>query len=694
MNYITRFSIIPQFILLLCLLTCATHYSTTGKGRIVATEITNVKSHPDHSAVDIATVDRGTNLILVEKQAAWYKVKLPNGLFGWIHESVVKPESFKIIVLDRDVEMRYRPDRYAAVMMIIPKGSQFKELERSGDWVKIQAGSSNTIGWAPRGIIDSGKIVEVEAQQGISLYTNSEANIRTGPGLQHNKITTVSAGTQLTWIATENDWYNVQMKAQQYGYIWKELVTTPPYYEVLCNAACDLKTTPSANSPTIKRLTETWEKLQVLDTRSGWYLVELADGSLGWINSFNTTESMASGQLSKSGKFSLPFGLYFAIRDADVYSDQAERGTIVGHISPGMHLKVKNSTDAWCQVELPDGSKGYLSRDAFVGIKGKYLITADNVNFRGGAGTNFPNIETRDVGLNVILLDVENDWCRVAFENDTRDGWIWSQLLLPSKYRIIYVTEQDANVRASKSLTNTPIEHYDRGTEIPYVEKSGNWYKFNPLVSGLGPIAWLHETVVCVPKYGYGVAVRDGAIRINSGENYDAIYNLRVNQEVPILDQIGSWYQVEMPDNPRIGYIQQNILKQASYKPLIALTKTEIRSTPNQSANIVVSIDPGTELTELQQQNDWHLVKVVRVERNFYGWVHRFTVVEPNYGTISVSGGEDLRYGPGKEFLVRSRTSGQKQCKILDYEGNWYQVEINNITGWIYKTLAMTDGEG
>lgn len=693
MKYLRCSLIITQFILL-SFLACVTHYSTTGKGRIVVNEMTNIKAQPSLNAVDIATVDRGTNLVLVEKKEAWYKVKLPNGLFGWIHESLVLPETFKVVVLNREVEMRYRPDRYAAVMMIIPRGSQIKELERSGDWVKIQATDDNTIGWAPRGIIDAATVVNVETEGGISLYTNSGANIRTGPGRQYDKITTVVEGTRLTWIKTVSDWFHVRLPSGKDGYIWMQLVTNPPYRNVFNTKACDVTSSPSINSITVDRLDESFNKLKVLDTRNGWYLVELPNGSLAWINSNNTSEPTTSVESIKLRKSGLPFGLYFAITDANVYSNQAGSGQIVGSVSPGMHLKVKNSTYDWCEVELSDGAKGYLSRNAFTGVKGKYLVTKDNIHFRERPGTNYPIIDTRDVGLNAILLDVENDWCRVVFENDRKEGWIWSHLLLPSKYRIIYVTEQNANVRSSKDLNNPPIERYDSGTEIPYVEKSGEWYKFNPLVPNFGPVAWLHEKVASVPKYGYGISIREGAIRIGARENYDAIYNLKIGQELPLIDRTGSWYRVEMPDTPRLGYVRREFLRQASYKPLITIIKTEVRTANSLNSRVVVPIEPGTELIELQKQTDWHQVKVIDVERNYYGWVLRSTVVTSNYGNITVSSGKNLRYGPGQEYSVLTTVSGRKEYKILDYDGNWYQIEFNNLTGWIYKNNGISNGEG
>jgi len=54
---------------------------------------------------------------------------------------------------------------------------------------------------------------------------SSQANIRSGPGTSYSVVTTVSQGTEVTILATEGNWYKVQLDNGTIGYIAKSLVT-------------------------------------------------------------------------------------------------------------------------------------------------------------------------------------------------------------------------------------------------------------------------------------------------------------------------------------------------------------------------------------------------------------------------------------------------------------------------------------
>ncbi|MBN1350532.1 SH3 domain-containing protein [candidate division KSB1 bacterium] len=689
-------AIILAIALLVYLSGCATQYNTKAQGRIIVTEMTNVKAQPSHSAADIATIDRGETVLLVGKREQWYKVRLPSAQFGWIHESVVKPESFKTLVLNRDVELRYRPDKYAAVMMIIPSGTEVREFERQGEWVKIQVGSGGTIGWSPRALIGEASVIEVGGQ-GVRLFTNRGSNIRSGPGTRFQKITTVPSGKSLQWVSTSGSWFQVRLPDNSSeGYIWKDLVTRQPYRTVFNNSACDLKSEPSLSALTVNTLSEQFTKLVILDSRNGWYLVELPMGSLGWIDSNNTTDPRSSSEYPEYDPYgsSEPMGLYFAINRAMIYSDRDGRGSVVSTVQPGMQLKITKSQDTWCAVTLPDGKSGYISANDFADAKGKYLVTTDQVNVREGAGTGFRQLFMAEIGLDVILLGATDDWCKVVFVDGRETGWISSRFLSPSKYRVIFVTENGANVRSTNDTRNSPIDQYDSGIEITYVSKNADWYKFNPLVPNRGSVAWIHEQVVSVPRYGYGIATRQEAIQLGAGQNHQGLGYLMINDEVPIIDQKGTWYLIEMPNHPRMGYVSQGAIAKAPYTPLIVIRNTILRSQSNDYGSSMTSIEPGTELTMLKNEYQWLFVKLIRADRNLFGWVQQADVAEPDYGTINLPSGRNIRYGPGMEYQAYSNTYQAQKLKILDCFGDWIQVRIGSNAGWIYRQETIADDLG
>lgn len=65
---------------------------------------------------------------------------------------------------------------------------------------------------------------EPQKEKKCVVVSKSNARIRSGPGTEYERLTSVSNGTILVIIGEEDGWYNVRLEDGTVGYVSKELV--------------------------------------------------------------------------------------------------------------------------------------------------------------------------------------------------------------------------------------------------------------------------------------------------------------------------------------------------------------------------------------------------------------------------------------------------------------------------------------
>jgi len=90
--------------------------------------------------------------------------------------------------------------------------------------------------------------------------------------------------------------------------------------------------------------------------RGGWYFCQLEDGYLGWMHnsSFQTTDSLGIDKWKKTPK------LVVSSNFAQIYSKKNLQSNPVSDLVRGVALTSIKRGRKWCEVELPDGRRGFV----------------------------------------------------------------------------------------------------------------------------------------------------------------------------------------------------------------------------------------------------------------------------------------------------------------------------------------------
>jgi uncharacterized protein YgiM (DUF1202 family) len=226
----------------------------------------NVRRGPGTSSGAVDQLDRGTTVWVIDTRDDWRKVKYEDGKGGWIAYRLLKYagtapsaeappagtaargaasepetppdpepplESMYGWVAEEPANLRYGPGDKFDVKSKVPAGTKVTVLDVDGHWCKVRVGPQE-YGWMAAWCVDflgaGNQVFAAEGDESVQVHvgwaTGSSTTVRTGPGTEHNPLTSVPRGTTVVILAQRDDWYQVAMSDNKVGWISSKLVST------------------------------------------------------------------------------------------------------------------------------------------------------------------------------------------------------------------------------------------------------------------------------------------------------------------------------------------------------------------------------------------------------------------------------------------------------------------------------------
>ncbi|MDZ7260594.1 MAG: SH3 domain-containing protein [candidate division KSB1 bacterium] len=100
----------------------------------------------------LATLDAGTELPILDAQQNWFRIELPDGSIGWIRQDLVKKGNYKPLISIKEGNIREGPGLDYPIMSKIELGVELTQLARRGEWhgVKLPNGE---FGWINNSLV-------------------------------------------------------------------------------------------------------------------------------------------------------------------------------------------------------------------------------------------------------------------------------------------------------------------------------------------------------------------------------------------------------------------------------------------------------------------------------------------------------------------------------------------------------------
>lgn len=321
-------------------------------------------------------------------------------------------------------------------------------------------------------------------------------------------------------------------------------------------------------------------------------------------------------------------------------------------------------------------------------------ITADWLNVRTGAGTNFSRMGSVAQGTRLTVISVHGEWYKVTCNMDgtIQTGYVHSQYVQMdgesggntnnggdnnnnNNDTVIAtgVVNVDAlNVRSGASTNDSSLGLIRQNDNVEILGQEGSWYKVRCSVNGSTQVGYVYAEYItktsdsnnnggAEPEHpiAYGVVnadvlnVRNGASTSNS-----VLGVIRTNDKVEILSQVGSWYRIKCTVNgsETTGYVYAEYITKTSIngggdgnngggnnngggtfeqkKGIVNADALNVRSGAGTNHSALGLIYQNASVTVIGQEGDWYKVSCIINGAAKEGYVSAefITIVDDNNG--------------------------------------------------------------
>nr|WP_295969643.1 N-acetylmuramoyl-L-alanine amidase [uncultured Bacillus sp.] len=201
-------------------------------------------------------------------------------------------------------------------------------------------------------------------------------NVRSGPSLQHELITTLNKGSLYPVIQKDKDWIEIDLGDGDKGWVADYLVTIQkettdlPHHTVkqetahtgtITADAVNIRTDPALTADIIGKL-NTGADVEVLSTSDSWIKIQVADRT-GWVstkyvevdvNGESAANETSSEKLTDTSVIILHNG-------TNIRKAPNTQALIIERANKGDRYEAVQLTDEWYEIKLSEGDTAYVA---------------------------------------------------------------------------------------------------------------------------------------------------------------------------------------------------------------------------------------------------------------------------------------------------------------------------------------------
>ena len=316
------------------------------------------------------------------------------------------------------------------------------------------------------------------------------------------------------------------------------------------------------------------------------------------------------------------------------------------------------------------------------------VIAGDVVNVRKGPGTGYDRVETLAKGKRVTILDEENGWYKVSWNNST--GYVKMDYVSADSNSASAAQSETANATVTGgsaiNVRKGPGTGYDRvetlakGKRVAILETSGKWYK----ISFDGKTGYIYSDYLipdakeekaaeasaapAVTDASVGNATVKGGSAINvrkgPGTGYECVTTVSTGKRVTLLAEEGGWFKVEFGGTT--GYILGDFLApdDGALDALVSAESAEASASAEQPAEQEIPAATATaEAVETVGSDSAQSTE--------------------GRSAIITGGTVNVRAGAGTEFERLTQVGTGKRVTIIGEENGWYLLSFDGKTGYV-----------
>ncbi|WP_455676122.1 SH3 domain-containing protein [Pradoshia sp.] len=289
----------------------------------------------------VSILQNNTQVEIIGQSGSWVEFETSSGR-GFISQEYIRTGSqslsFGRITAD-SVHLRSAPSLSADILGKIKKGSSAEIIKEENGWTNIQyQGKSYWI--SSQYITKKGSSTSAE-QLNVEI-TASSLNVRSSAKIGSTVIGTVKKGNTYEVVSQNDRWYQIKLEDGQKGWIaaWyarpsdkqasKKLNMERDERVTITQDSINIRTGPGTNHP-IAKVAAKGDSYKFIGMKKDWALVQMPDGSTGYIASWLLTPKDSPVEPASNGNGSLAGKL--------IVLDAGHGGTDSGAIGTSGHFE-------------------------------------------------------------------------------------------------------------------------------------------------------------------------------------------------------------------------------------------------------------------------------------------------------------------------------------------------------------------
>ncbi|UFJ38994.1 SH3 domain-containing protein [Brevibacillus humidisoli] len=386
---------------------------------------------------------------------------------------------------------------------------------------------------------------------------------------------------------------------------------------------------------------------------------------------------------------------------------------VISSVTADMKLPVLAEQESWTQVQLPDGSKGWVAswlvKPLADGTASHIESTVTNLNVRSGPSQTFAVIGQINPGSTYPVVKKNEQWVQIEL-SDGKTGWVAGWL----------VKEAAASSTPGNVINEPTVPTNPSPPPTSRAQQSPGAPVITPPGSGPNPPA------TSMPS---AVSITLGTLT-NVHNNHDVaapvIGQLSPGDTIEAMPRGNGWYQITY--DGAVGWIRPGseadpvtgngssgsttdpvsppaapAVEQPAVQPTVTVDVSDLilRSQPTTESQRLTLLAKGTSLTVLSTEGDWYQVKTPDGQ---VGWVAGWLVSKPvqseteqTQPTVTIMNpGTNIRSGPGTDNTILTRVQAGDVYPIVKTEGDWFQIKLSDgtlgyVAGWIVSASGLPD---
>ncbi len=557
----------------------------------------------------------------------------------------------------------------------------------------------------------------------VEVNKGSVLNVRVGPSVNTNIVTTLNTGTKVNVLSETNGWSKVNVDGKT-GYVSSTYLITKQensikYVSINPSSTLNVRESASTKAKVLTKLKQN-TKVEVVSESNGWSKIKV-NGINGYVASeyikADQTEEKKTTDTSNEQKTATKYVNVNTGSSLNLRNSPSNSASIIVKLAKDVGVTVYSESNGWSKVEVY-GKQGYVatqyladkkstvnseqSKETGVKTTTKYVNVAKNssLNLRKEANTSSSVLTKLSRGAKVTVLSSANGWDKVNASGKT--GYVSNSYL--SDKQITDTTTEASDTESGQSNSDKTPTTVEKKVNV----QAGSSLNVRSTASTSGVIKGklTAGTVVTVISEKNGWS----QIKTNNLEGYVSSEYLTsvTTPENGTDDQTDPEEDKQPEETPTT--VEKKVNVQAG-------SSLNVRSTASTSGVIKGKLTAGTVVTVLSEKNGWSQIKTNNLE-GYVSSEYLTRITTPENGTddqtdqeedkqseeaptavekiVNVQAGSSLnmRATPSTSGTILSKLAAGTVVTVQSEENGWSKIIVNNLEGYVSTEYLTAKDNG